>query len=89
MKFLSLLLCALSQCVKVQLTSLLRSKTDSHKNLNITLRELQSLVGSLNFLCVDVAPGRAFIRQLSFLTCTCLGIKSGLIKVHLMIYICG
>ena len=34
----------------------------------ITLVEVQSLVGSLNFLCKAIAPGRAFMRRLITLT---------------------
>lgn len=30
----------------------------------VTLRELQSLIGSLNFACQVIAPGRAFCRRL-------------------------
>ena len=39
-----------------------------HKHNKVTLRELQSLIGSLQFLCRAVAPGRAFIRRLTYLT---------------------
>ncbi|KAK3105594.1 hypothetical protein FSP39_001375 [Pinctada imbricata] len=35
----------------------------------VTLRELQSLVGLLNFACSVVVPGRAFLRWLINLTC--------------------
>ena len=35
----------------------------------LTLRELQSLIGSLSFVCKAVAPGRPFIRRLIDLTC--------------------
>lgn len=38
-----------------------------------TLRELQSLIGLLNFACKVVVPGRAFLRRLIKLT---IGIKS-------------
>ena len=34
------------------------------KGKKITLRELQSLIGKLNFACRAVAPGRAFLRRL-------------------------
>ena len=34
----------------------------------VTLRELQSLIGSLNFVCRAIAPGRAFLRRLVDLT---------------------
>ncbi len=55
MEFLGLLLCTLSQCVKVPLSKLdyVKAKIDSalsHKNSKITLRELQSLISSLNCL---------------------------------------
>ena len=34
------------------------------KGKKITLRELQSLIGKLNFACRAIAPGRAFLRRL-------------------------
>lgn len=43
----------------------------SHKK--VTLKEVQSLTGLLNFACSVVRPGRAFLRRLIHLT---LGIKS-------------
>ena len=33
----------------------------------VTLRELQSLIGVLNFACSVIMPGRAFLRQLIYL----------------------
>ena len=41
----------------------------------ITLVEVQSLVGSLNFLCKAIAPGKAFMRRIIALT-------TGLTKVR-------
>lgn len=35
----------------------------------VTLRELQSLIGLLNFACSVVCPGRTFLRRLIDLTC--------------------
>jgi hypothetical protein len=35
----------------------------------VTLRELQSLIGLLNFACSVVVPGRTFLRRLINLTC--------------------
>ena len=35
----------------------------------VTLKELQSLIGLLNFACGCVVPGRAFLRRLYDLTC--------------------
>lgn len=45
----------------------------------ITLRELQSLIGSLNFACQVVAPGRAFIRRLVDAT---VGIRKPSFKIR-------
>ena len=39
-----------------------------HKRRTITLQELQSLIGYLNFACRVVSPGRAFLRRLCNLT---------------------
>ena len=35
----------------------------------ITLKELQSLIGLLNYACLVVVPGRAFLRRIIDLTC--------------------
>ncbi len=40
-----------------------------HENNKITLMDLQSLIGSLQWVCSAVAPSWAFIRCLSFLIC--------------------
>ena len=39
-----------------------------YKRRTVTLRELQSLIGLLNFACSVVVPGRAFLRRLIDLT---------------------
>lgn len=54
---------------KEKITSL-RDKLRTCLNLTkITLRELQSLIGALNFACQVIAPGRAFCRRLIDATC--------------------
>lgn len=35
----------------------------------VTLRDLQSLIGLLNYACLVIVPGRAFLRRLIDLTC--------------------
>ena len=46
-----------------------------HKKRSVTVREMQSLIGLLNFCCSVVIPGRAFLRRLIDLTS---GLTSGL-----------
>ena len=46
----------------------------------LTLRELQSLVGSLSFICRAVPPGRAFLRHLIDLQ---IGIKKAWHKIRI------
>ena len=47
----------------------LRGKLNSAKrNRKLTLLELQSLIGVLNFACAVVSPGRTFLRRLIDLT---------------------
>ena len=41
---------------------------DFYKRRKVTLRELHSLIGLLNFTCSVVLPGRAFLRRLIDLT---------------------
>ena len=54
----------------------LRSKIQSFWGRNkLSLKEIQSLVGSLNFVCRAIAPGRALIRRL-------IGLTRGLRKPH-------
>ena len=48
--------------LKDKITSCLHSK-------KITLRDLQSLIGALNFACQVIVPGRAFCRRLIDATC--------------------
>lgn len=48
----------------------IRNKLQEVKHRNIiTLKELQSLIGLLNFACLVVVPGRAFLRRIIDLTC--------------------
>ena len=48
----------------------LRSSLEAFsRRKNVTLKELQSLIGLLNFACLVVTPGRAFLRRLIDLTC--------------------
>ena len=48
----------------------LRNKLVVCLNSNkITLRNLQSLIGTLNFACQVIVPGRAFCRRLIDATC--------------------
>ncbi|XP_052062798.1 uncharacterized protein LOC127702580 isoform X1 [Mytilus californianus] len=46
----------------------------------ITLRELQSIIGTLNFACAVVIPGRAFLRRLIDLT---IGVKKSFHRIRM------
>ena len=48
----------------------------------VTLRDLQSVIGSLSFVCKAVSPGRAFLRRLIDLTC---GIKKPWFRLKLTV----
>ncbi|KAK6181910.1 hypothetical protein SNE40_009688 [Patella caerulea] len=54
--------------LRSKLLAFLNMKTNS----KVTLRELQSLIGLLNYACYVVSPGRAFLRRIIDLT---LGLK--------------
>ena len=47
---------------------------------SITLKELQSLIGSLTFVCKAIAPGRAFLRRLIDLV---IGVKKQWLHIRL------
>ena len=53
---------------------------DFYKRRKVTLPELQSLIGLLNFTCSVVLPGRAFLRRLIDLT---IGIRRPHFKIRL------
>ena len=59
----------LSKCKPdFQLTNCTKQEIKYHKRRTITLQELQSLIGYLNFACRVISPGRAFLRRLCNLT---------------------
>ena len=43
-------------------------KTELSRRKKFTLKEIQSVVGLLNFACSVIRPGRAFLRRLIDLT---------------------
>lgn len=47
---------------------------------SLTLKKLQSLIGSLSFVCRAISPGRAFLRRLIDLTC---GVRQAWFKISL------
>ena len=52
-----------------KLNELKQKITSCINKAKVTLRELQSLIGSLNFACQVIVPGRAFCRRLIDATC--------------------
>ncbi len=53
---------------KLESTLALIDNALNRPSSKITLSELQSLIGKLQFLCRAIAPGRAFVRRLTYLT---------------------
>lgn len=51
-----------------KVTKILNKINEFLKRKKVTLKELQQLLGLLNFACAVVAPGRAFLRRLHDLT---------------------
>ncbi|KAK3086988.1 hypothetical protein FSP39_000072 [Pinctada imbricata] len=58
-----------------KLSKLKNAITEALNMRKMTLRQLQSLIGLLNFACIAVTPGRAFLRRIIDLTI-------GLAKLH-------
>jgi hypothetical protein len=71
MSFLGIELDVTQNIARLPADKLQKCKTLVHQALaksKITLRELQSLIGSLNFACRVVSPGRTFLQRLINLT---------------------
>ena len=71
LQFAGIELDSVRQEARLPLDKLTRCRTllhHFHKKRSVTLRELQSLIGLLNFCCSVVIPGRAFLRRLIDLT---------------------
>ncbi len=76
--YLGLEIDTIQQLVRVPAVKVLALRQQINRFLGkskLSLREIQSLVGSLNFVCRAVAPGRAFTRRL-------IGLTLGLRKPH-------
>ena len=71
LQFAGIELDSVHQEARLPLDKLTKCRTLLHlfyKKRSVTLRELQSLIGLLNFCCSVVIPGRAFLRRLIDLT---------------------
>ena len=69
--YLGLEIDSVSQTVKVprdKLNALVDRLVTALSEQTLTLRSIQSLIGSLNFVCRAIAPGRTFLRRLIDLT---------------------
>ena len=65
--FLGLQIDSVAQTVTIPLEKLMeiREKIETVMHMKkVSLKQLQSLIGSLNFACRAIAPGRAFLRRL-------------------------
>jgi len=79
--FLGLQIDSIEQTVSIPQNKLVSVKAKVQHALQsekLTLREIQSLIGSLQFVCKAVSPGRAFLRRLIGLTC---GVTSPHVKL--------
>ena len=56
------------QVPEEKLSALLHMLHEFMAKSKVTLRQMQSLIGSLNFVCKAIGPGRAFLRRLIDLT---------------------
>ena len=65
------------QCKLVKLRAIVAHVSNARK---LRLRELQSVIGSLSFVCKAVPPGRAFLRRLINLT---MGVKKACHRVRI------
>lgn len=71
------LICRLPDLKLIKMRECLRL---AKRKRTMTLKELQSLIGLLNFACLVVVPGRTFLRRLIDLTC---GISQPHHHIHL------
>ena len=81
--YLGLEIDSIQQLISIPNEKLLAIRQKVEKALaasKLTLKELQSLIGSLSFVCKAVTPGRPFLRRLIDLTC---GIKRAWYKIRL------
>ena len=51
------------------MTKFAQNFTRLNTGRTFTLKELQSLIGLLNYVCLVVVPGRTFLRRIIILTC--------------------
>ena len=51
-----------------KVVSLSQKPMSPAKRKKVTLKEIQSLIGSLNFACRAIAPGRAFLKRIIDMT---------------------
>ena len=78
MTFLGLVIDTIAQEIQVpsdKMATVMDKLDNALSKRKLKLRQLQSLLGSLNFICKAVHPGRAFLRRLFDLT-------SGVQKPH-------
>ena len=72
LEFLGVLLDSQNMIACLPLDKLERTKVELHNwqsKKSCTLRELQSLIGTLQFACRVIVPGRAFLHRMINLTC--------------------
>ena len=54
---------------ETKINAFIQKTEDALQHTKVALKQLQSLIGSLSFVCKAISPGRPFIRRLIDLTC--------------------
>ena len=63
-----------------KISSIRQKITEALQSEKVSVKTLQSLIGSLSFICKAVSPGRAFLRRLIDLSC---GVKNSWYMIRL------
>ena len=83
--YLGLEIDSIKQVVSIpetKIIAIIQKIEDALQHTKVTLKQLQSLIGSLSFVCKAISPGRPFIRRLIDLTC---GVVKSWYKIRLTV----
>ena len=83
--YLGLEIDSIKQVVSIpetKINAIIQKIEDALQHTKVTLKQFQSLIGSLSFVCKAISPGRPFIRRLIDLTC---GVVKSWYKIRLTV----